>query len=394
MKFRNICFVCLWLALYAFAASPRVAEYCAEIVDDSTYRPLLIKDLDEPIKDWIYPDSIPCEHTPCRARWETESKVFFPYDIECRDDGSLVGLLGGGGGGLAFCTHCPKRPIKLQRIEKIKLYGSKDMNGCCRSWQKDEFSRRTFHLRNARETLKTFYGMTFWGKWSGEWETNGNADLPPMERDFPAKLVGECNDTIPAVEYCVSGGKNVELHLVDYYDVLPRLFFNDGNSENDDEENEDANKMICEGAMRVEKTYEMDFGKYGKRTLAHFVEQDTCHLTNIIATEVYMPIPKFISADVLKGIPAKSLYGKRIPISSKNILNCNFDTVERNAQFYARIGGKCGKLDLQKKEKMNIFEFEQIEGIRHHTENMVHWISCGEGFLCPLSGIEVKDMLP
>ena len=381
MKSLSICVAGLCFVCGAFAETPRIAEYCAKILDDSTYVPLLIKDLDEPIKEWNYPDSIPCEHTPCRAKWKTESKVFFPFDIECREDG-LVGLLGGGGGGISTCFHCRKHPIKLERVWKIKLYGSEDENACCRR-SEDYEDKATFYLRNARESLKPFYGQVFKGRWKGEWDTNGNGDFPPMKRDFFSRLVGECNDTIPVVEYCVAGGKNAELHLTNYYDVLPKLTFADGK------------KMKCEGAMRVEKSYEMDFAEYGKRMLTHFVEQDTCNATSVIATKVYLPIPKYIGADALKGIPAKKLYGKNIPVMSRNVLTCNYDTIERNVLLYARIGGKCTKHDLQEKKKQNIFELEQVEDVLLHTKSIVgHWENCGDGYICPAKCIEVKDLLP
>lgn len=382
MKFRNFCLAGLCFVCGVFAETARVAEYCAKILDDSTYVPLLVKDLDEPIKAWNYPDSIPCEHTPCSAKWKTKSKVYFPYDIVCREDGLLAGLLGGGGGGISTCSHCPKYPIKLERVWKIKLYGSEDENACCRR-SEDYKDKATFYLRNARESLKPFYGQVFEGHWKGEWDTNGNGEFPPMKRDFWARLVGECNDTIPVVEYCVAGGKNAELHLTNYYDVLPKLAFAEGK------------KMKCEGAMRVEKSYEMDFAEYGKRMLTHFVEQDTCNATNVVVTKIYLPVPKFIGADALKNIPAKSLYGKKIPMMSRNVLSCNFDTIEKNVLLYARIGGKCGKHDFQPKKKMNIFELEQTEDVLLHTKRIVeHWENCGDGYVCPAKCIEVKDLLP
>ena len=45
----------------ANADSERIAEYCVQFLDDNTYLPMLIKDLDEPIKEWNYPDSVVCK---------------------------------------------------------------------------------------------------------------------------------------------------------------------------------------------------------------------------------------------------------------------------------------------------------------------------------------------
>ena len=375
MKRCSICFFFLGLVLCAFAAPLPVAEYCAEILSDSTYRPLLVKDLDEPIKEWNYPKTIPCERTPCEARWETESKLYFPNDVRCQN-GWPVGGLCGGGGGITTCMHCPIRPIELARVESVKLYGSK-MSGpySCTGGQ--------WYLRNAHETLKTFYGKTFRGEWTGEWNTNSNAELPQMKVDFSARLVGECSDTMPALDYCVAGGKNAELYLLNRYDNLPAPRFVGKND-----------KMECEGTMRVEKSYEMDFGKFGKRMLSHFVEEDTCHATSKIAAKVYIPIPKYIDASALKGIPARSLYGKTIPVTSKNTLNCNFDAVERNAHFTVRVVGKCGKRDMQGKKKLNILELEQVEEVEAYGRSIVGpWDKCGEGYVCPAKCIEVKDLL-
>ena len=382
--FRKI-FLVLLLFQVSFAMDPSivkvlsvektVAEYCAEILNDSTYRPLLIKDLDEPIKKWDYPKEIPCKQTPCEAKWETESKLFFPNDIRCQD-GKLVGGLCGGGGGITTCIHCPYSPIELARIKNVKLQGSKVDGG-------DRCSGDRWYLRNVRETLKAFYGKTFRGEWTGEWETHNNAELPQMKVNFSARLVGECSDTMPALDYCVAGGKNAELYLLNRYDNLPEPRFVDKND-----------KMECEGAMRVEKSYEMDFGTYGKRMLAHFVEEDTCHATSKIAAKVYMPISQHIDAQVLKGIPAKSLYGKTFLVTSKNSLNCNFDTVERNVRFGVRVVGKCSKRDMQGKKKLNIFELEQVEEVEAYGHSIVKsWDKCGEGYICPAKCIEVKDLL-
>jgi len=374
MKFRNICIVCLLVVLHAFAASS-VAEYCVEILSDSTYRSLLIKDLNEPIKEWKYPKTIPCEYTPCRARWETESKLYFPNDVRCQNGWPVDGFCGRGGS-ITSCIDCPHRPIELARVNSVKLYGSK-MSGpySCMGDQ--------WYLRNARETLKTFYGKTFRGEWTGTWNTNNNEELPQMKVDFSARLVGECSDTIPALDYCVAGGKNAELYLLNRYDNLPEPRFV-----------EKKDKMECEGTMRVEKSYEMDFGKYGTRMLSHFVEEDTCHATSKIAAEVYMPIPKYIDAVALKGIPARSLYGKTIPVVSKNSLNCNFDTVERNVRFSVRVVGKCSKRDMQGKKKLNILELEQVKDVEAYGRSIVEsWDDCGEGYSCPTSCIEVKDLL-
>lgn len=362
-------------ALCAFAAPLPVAEYCAEILNDSTYRPLLIKDLDEPIKKWDYPKKIPCKRTPCEAKWETESKLYFPNDVRCQN-GWPEGGLCGGGGGISTCIHCPYNPIELVRIKNVKLQGSKVDGG-------DRCSGDRWYLRNARETLKTFYGKTFRGEWTGMWETNGNAELPQMKVDFSARLVGECSDTMPALDYCVAGGKNAELYLLNRYDNLPEPRFVD----KDD-------KMECEGTMRVEKSYEMDFGTYGKRMLSHFVEEDTCHATSKIAVKVYMPIPQHIDAQALKGIPARSLYGKTFLVTSKNSLNCNFDTVERNVRFGVRIVGKCNKRDMQGKKKLNILELEQVEDVKAYGHSIIEsWNKCGEGYVCPTTCIEVKDLL-
>ena len=69
------------------------------------------------------------------------------------------------------------------------------------------------------------------------------------------------------------------------------------------------------------------------------MEQDTCNATSVVATKVYLPIPKYIGADALKGITVKSLYGMNIPVMSKNVLTCNFNTIERNVLLYVRVGG-------------------------------------------------------
>lgn len=372
----KLLWIVICLAIVAgFAETLRVAEYCAEILNDSTYRPLLIKDLNVPIKEWNYPKKIPCTQTPCDAKWETESKLYFPNDIRCQD-GRLVGGLCGGGGGIRTCVHCPYHPIELARFESVKLYGSK-MNGG------DRCTGDRWYLRNARETLKTFYGKTFRGEWTGEWDANGNAELPQMKVDFSAKLVGECSETIPALDYCVAGGKDAELYLLNRYDNLPEPRFVEKND-----------KIDCEGAMRVEKSYEMDFGKYGKRLLSRFVEEDTCHATSKIAVKVYMPIPQHIDAQALKGIPAKSLYGKTFFVTSKNSLTCNFDTVERNVRFSVRVVGKCGKRDMQGKKKLNILELEQVEDVKAYGHSIAgYWKKCGEEYVCPTNCIEVKDLL-
>lgn len=386
----SICFIILGFVLSAFAAPLPVAEYCAEILTDSTYRPLLVKDLNEPIKEWNYPKKIHCGRAPCEAEWVTKVKLDFPYDLVCKKD-FPTGL---------FCPDDypdpdfligHDSPMELKRVKNVKLNGSRilGVNSC---------ERKQWILHNARESLKKFYGMTFRAEWIGVWDTQDNGHLPPMKRDFLAKLVGECADTIPSIEYCVAGGKNAELYLTDSLDNFPQSVFANINDNFPQSvfvgiKNKDTT-MDCEGMMRVEKSYEMDFGKYGKRMLSHFVEEDTCHGTSVIAKKVYMPVPKYVSAKSLKGIPAKNLYGKNIPVMLKNVLNCNFDTIERNVRTTARIVGKCDKRSLQKKKKLDLFELMQVKDVSAYGHSLVGgWIDDEDGHAHPSECVEVKDLL-
>ncbi|MBR4785626.1 MAG: hypothetical protein IK012_10315 [Fibrobacter sp.] len=365
--------------LAAFAGATPVAEYCAEILNDSTYRPLLIKDLNEPIREWNYPKTIPCSRSRCEVKWETKSEVSFPRDLDCRNGWPRKVYCFYNIDDSPVCDSCSGYPMKLDRIKKMELNGSemRDPNSC-------KISQWTLH--NARESLKKFYGKAFRGEWIGWWNTNDNGALPQMRHEFLAKLVGECVDTIPVMDYCVAEGKNAELHLVRSYENLPRPAFAAGTKKDE--------TMKCEGTMRVEKTYEMDFGKYGTRKLVHFVEEDTCHGTSIIAKEAYMPVFKHIDAKTLKGIPARSLYGKTVSVTSKNILTCNFDTIEKNVHYVVRVVGKCGKRDLQKKEKLNIFELKQVKDVQAYHESLIEdWETCGNGVTCPTTCIEMKDLL-
>lgn len=342
------------LMMTGFVNSAPVAEYCAEILTDSTYRPLLIKDLDEAITEWNYPKTVPCPVNPCtesyRPKWEMKAKLDFPHDIGCVN-GQLDGRV---------CRKSNKRELRLNdtlylhqvavnRIEKRSLLGSTVVgpNYCVRN---------QWALRNVRETLKNFYGKTFEGEWIAE-----HGVLEPMKYDFGAKLVGECTDSIPSIEYCIAGDKEVELHLVNSFENLPKIAFADINDE--------ERTMYCEGMTRVEKSLEMDFGKNGKRMLTHFVEQDTCQGTGIVKKEVYLPIPKYVSAASLKRIPKKSLYGKNIPVISKNVLTCNFDVVEKNVRFSARIVGECDERHLQEKS-LNPFKWMQVEDVRIYGQSI------------------------
>lgn len=376
MKLLRTIFCVLGLLCGAFAASNDVAEYCAEIVNDSTYRPRLIKDLNIPITKWNYPDSIPCVRTPCRAHWEFKNDVRFPYDIYCRDDG-LVSLQGGGCGGVATCVDCARFPIKIPRFAKISLYGANSSSeecGCC------DRPENIFYMRNARESLKPLYGQVYSGKWTANLNTNGSADFLPINHSYGAKLVGECADTIPALDYCVNP-KDGSLHLEARYEVLPNLRFGEGEN------------LTCEGAMEVEKSFVLDFEKYGKKTLAHVSETDTCHGTTLVDTEIFMPIPEFVDGNFLKGVPLKNFYGKVISIDSKNKLICKHDSIEKGATFRVRITGACGKFDIRPKMDQNWMVFEQTRELRFHGEDISQWVRCGENHICLYECIEVKDLL-
>lgn len=390
MKILNsvLCIVGLAGCVYAepsgkATATDNVAEYCAEIVNDSTYSPRLIKDLNIPIEKWDYPDSIPCTHTPCRARWKFENDIRFPYDIHCRDD-CLEGLLGGGGGfGIATCADCAKFPIKIERLYKITLFGTliDDPN---RSWK----HKSKIYMRNARESLKALYGLAFPGEWTATLNTREDGDFAPIKHRFNAKLVGECSDTIPALDYCVNS-KDGSLYLTNRYEVLPKLKFGKGKKRH-----EWNNEVLrCEGAMRVEKSFAVDFGKFGKKTLVHFTETDTCHVSSDVAVDVYMPIPEFIDAGRLAGIPVKNLLGKTFSIQIDNELTCNTDVIKKNTMFRGRISGKCSNMDVREKKILNLFEFEQVEELEEHHESIAQWVECGKGYVCPESCIEVKDLL-
>jgi len=376
MKIRNAVLCVLGLLSGAFATSGYVAEYCAEIVNDSTYRPRLVKDLNIPITKWEYPDTVPCTHTPCRARWDFENEVEFPYDIVCRDK-SLNGLLGGGSAGIAVCADCARYPIKIPRLDKITLYGVPlSREGSCCSEQNDDL----FYMRNARESLKQLYGLVVSGKWTAELHTNGDVEFPIIVQNYGAKLVGECSDSIPALDYCVNP-KDGSLHLMNRYEVLPDLHFGEGDS------------MACEGFMEVEKSFALDFGRYGQKMLAHFTEADTCHGMTLVDTKVFAPVPEFIGSEFLKGVPLKKFYGKVVPVVSKNRLTCNCDVIERNSTYRSRIVGACGKNDLRPKVDQNLRIFEQTKELQFHGKLVTQWIVCGEGYICPNECIEVKDLL-
>lgn len=357
----------LILMMTGFVNSAPVAEYCAEILNDSTYRPLLIKDLNEPIKEWNYPETYP---TISKPEWVTKAKLDFPHDIECHS-GRLEKHGCGNSSKWVRASSNSEPRRKLERIEKMKLQGGV-------VWGPDSCVRNQWVLHNARESLKNFYGKIFDGVWIGEWNHGDRMYMepmfPPMQYSYGAKLVGECTESIPALEYCVVGDKSIELHLTNSFENVPMPSLADINGE--------ATTMDCEGLMRMEKSLEMDFGKKGKRELVHALEQDTCHVTSKVSKKIYIPIPRYIPSTSLKGISAKNLYGKIIPLVSKNALKCNFETIKRDIRFSARIVGPCDSLDLQKREKFNVFELRQVGEMRSYGR----FISSGE---C----VEMKDLL-
>ncbi len=51
LKVFAFCMLAGWAYSVAIPADS-IAEYCAEIVDDSTYIPVLVKDLNIPVVDW------------------------------------------------------------------------------------------------------------------------------------------------------------------------------------------------------------------------------------------------------------------------------------------------------------------------------------------------------
>ena len=66
---------------------------------------------------------------------------------------------------------------------------------------------------------------------------------------------------------------------------------------------------------------------------------------------------------------------------------------EKDVVFYARIGGKCNKDELQEKKRINLDETGQTADVRVRDGSEVYWKECGED--CKAFGkcIKMKDLL-
>lgn len=179
LKVFAFCMLAGWAYSVAIPADS-IAEYCAEIVDDSTYIPVLVKDLNIPVVDWNYPEKFPgIKGTMESPKWVIVNDSWFPCDIDCPEPGrKLVLYRDNPFDNSGACFDCPKAPIKISRISNYSV--AKGM------------VRKKVHLRNARETLKLHYGKAFVGEWMAVFETYGNGRVKPLEQSYSSVLVGEC----------------------------------------------------------------------------------------------------------------------------------------------------------------------------------------------------------
>lgn len=163
-----------------------VAEFCAKINDDNTYELYLLKNIRiSPNSDWVVPDSV---RVGC-SNWVYNYLVDVPEN-EKTDSFFRTGFYSCLGG----LDNVYKKTDSL-KMELIKG------NSCL-----------CYYLKNAKESLKPYYGKKIKGTWLAELY---NTDVK-LSSDFSAIIVGECSADAKTFEFCVDSRATdgYGLHLV------------------------------------------------------------------------------------------------------------------------------------------------------------------------------------
>lgn len=164
----------------------QVAEFCAKIGTDNSYELYLLKNIRIPTdSNWIIPDSV---EVGC-------SDWYYNYFVDAPEDEKMDSLLRMG---FHACFGGLKDVKK--KTESLKTELVKGSSCLC------------YYLKNAKKSLKPYYGKELKGTWFAELY---NTEVK-LSSDFMAVIVGECSVEPETFEFCVESrsADMYGLHLV------------------------------------------------------------------------------------------------------------------------------------------------------------------------------------
>lgn len=166
--------------------SIQAAEFCARFLDEDSYELVLTQNIEIPKnKNWIIPDSLDGD---CSS-WEYNYFVDAPQSIEEDDFDRFMRK----GGHVCFSTNKNRKKQKIDSLKRKLVQGNSYLG---------------YSLKNAKETLKKYYGKKLKGTWFAELYDSKTK----VSSKFTAIITGECltdfSTTENMIEFCAYIAEN------------------------------------------------------------------------------------------------------------------------------------------------------------------------------------------
>lgn len=309
MKFFLKIFLLMAFTCYA----SEVAVFCVTFSKDcNKYYLHLVRDFDIQLdSNLVYPDSVCCAYKNCSIEWKSSISLQSPRKIPSVINGDWFRSPRGILSSFHVCSHCDsceeRRQVPLLEMGIDPLFQHSQL------------------YENACSDLKEYYGTEF----SGKWKAQLNVANVAFEKNFKAKIIGECEKPLLLAEYCIDD--DFVLRKTKTLSYLPQKHLLD------------SFEIEIKGKYEYEKTMSLDLFGFGGHSIVTYGEKNICEKKHVLWGGIRLPIPNKI--DIMQlvddSISIDFFYAKEFVekwdikyIFNKKVIT-DFD------EYKIRITGKC-----------------------------------------------------
>lgn len=299
-----------------------VAEFCAIFSKDcNKYDLHLINEVEiKPDSNWTYPDSMCCTYPSCEIKWNYSLSLKSPRKTPSLINGDWFRSPRGSLSSFHVCFHCDsceeRRPVPLLEMNVSPFFQHSQL------------------YENACKELKKYYGTEFLGKWSALLNT---ANIG-FEKDFIAKIVGECEKPQLLAEYCIDD--KYILHKTKDISYLSQKHLLD------------SFEIESNGKYEYEKIMTIDLNEFGTHKVMTYIERNNCEEKHVLWGGIRLPVPSQIELKhfLKKEIPIEMFYTKEFTERWDVNYISNSGMVKDFDEYKIRIIGKCTGVSIVPEE--------------------------------------------
>lgn len=306
-------FFFLFNILTAICYAENVAEFCAIYSKDcNKYDLHLVNEIEITLdSNWVYPDSECCAYSNCEIKWNYSLSLKSPRKTPSLINGDWFRSPRGPLSNFHVCFHCDsckeRKPVPLLETKVSPLFQHSQL------------------YENACKELKKYYGTEFLGKWSAQLST---ANIG-FEKEFTAKIVGECEKPQLLAEYCIDD--NYVLHKTKDVSYLSQKHLLD------------SFEIESNGKYEYEKIMSINLNEFGVHKVMSYKERNNCEEKHVLWGGIRLPIPTKI--DLKKFLNKKTnietLYMKELTERWDVKYVSNNRTIKDFDEYKIRVIGKC-----------------------------------------------------